>query len=107
MEAPIKKGTAVGTITFYLADEKIGEASLVTTETAKKGGPWTVWGIPDLVAYGFLALAFIIVLFLTIRSRIRSKNRKKRERQRALEELRLEKQQRERLENKRKRDWPY
>jgi serine-type D-Ala-D-Ala carboxypeptidase (penicillin-binding protein 5/6) len=107
LEAPIKKGTAVGTITFYLADEKIGETSLVTTENAKKGGPWTVWGIPDWAAYGFLVLVFIVVLFITIRNRIRRKKRKKRERQRMLDEIRLEKEQRERLENKRKRDWPY
>lgn len=107
LNAPLKKGSKVGTVSFYLAGDKVGETPLVLAQTAKSGGPWTAWGIPDLWAYGVLAFIALIALVFAVRRNVRRRKRKLQEKKRRLEQIKLTREQQERLENKRKRDWPY
>jgi serine-type D-Ala-D-Ala carboxypeptidase (penicillin-binding protein 5/6) len=107
LKAPLDKGTVVGKVVYYLAGEKVGEAPLVTTEAAKVGGPWTVWGISDMVAYVLMGILGIGLIVLIIAARIRKARKKAREKRMRMEEARIAKEQQELIENKRKRDWPY
>lgn len=107
LEAPLDKGTVVGTVSFYLAGDKVGEVAIITAEEAKVGGPWTAWGISDFLAYILMAIIGLGFLVLLVGTRVRSKRRKAQEKRLRIEEARLAKEQEELLENKRKRDWPY
>jgi serine-type D-Ala-D-Ala carboxypeptidase (penicillin-binding protein 5/6) len=107
LSAPLEKGTEVGTVSFYLAGEKIGEVAIVTADVAKAGGPWTSWGISDFIAYLVMSIiGFGLLLLLAIRY-VRSKRKKAMEKRKRIEEARLAREQKEQIENKRKRDWPY
>jgi len=107
LSAPLDKGTEVGTVSFFLAGEKIGEAAIVTAEAVKVGGPWTAWGISDFLAYILMAMIGFGLLILLVGIRIRSKRKKALEKRKRIEEARIAKEQEELTENKRKRDWPY
>jgi hypothetical protein len=97
----------VGSVVYYLAGEKVGEAPLVTAEAVKSGGPWTAWGIPDLVAYGIMAVIGLALIILFATMRVRSARKKALAKRKRIEEARIAKEQQELIENKRKRDWPY
>ncbi len=107
LSAPMEKGSEVGTISFYLVGEKIGEVPLVTTEDMKAGGPWTAWGISDLMAYIIMAVTGLGLFILVIGFRIHRKKKKAMENRKRIEEARIAREQKELLENKRIRDWPY
>jgi serine-type D-Ala-D-Ala carboxypeptidase (penicillin-binding protein 5/6) len=107
LSAPLDKGATLGTISFYLAGEKIGEVAIVAADEVEVGGPWTNWGISDLVAYVTMALIGIGLLILLISIRVRMKKKKMREKRKRIEEARLAREQEEIMQNKRKRDWPY
>ena len=107
LKAPLVKGAQVGSVVYYLAGEKVGEAPLVTAEAAKSGGPWTAWGISDLVAYVSMVVIGLGLIVLMTALRIRKARKKALAKRKRLEEARIAKEQQERIENKRKRDWPY
>lgn len=107
ISAPLEKGSEVGTVSFYLVGEKIGEAALVTTDDMKVGGPWTQWGISDFVAYILMACIGFGLLILLIAFRTHNKRKKAREKRKRIDEARIAKEQKELEENKRIRDWPY
>lgn len=107
LSAPLDKGSKVGTISFYLVGEKIGEVALVSTESMKVGGPWTAWGISDLLAYILMACIGFGLLILLIAFRTHNKRKKAREKRKRMEEAKIAKEQKELEENKRIRDWPY
>lgn len=107
LSAPLDKGSEVGTVSFYLVGEKIGEVVLVTTEDMKVGGPWTAWGISDLVAYILMAVIGFALLVLLIGFRGHNKRKRAREKRKRMEEAKIAKEQKKLEENKRIRDWPY
>ncbi len=107
ISAPLDKGSEVGTISFYLVGEKIGEVDLVTTEDMKVGGPWTAWGISDLAAYILMAVIGVGVLVLLIVIRGHNKRKSAMEKRKRIEDAKIAKEQKELEENKRIRDWPY
>jgi len=107
LKAPLEKGTQVGRVIYYLAGEKVGEAPIVTTEAVKAGGPWAAWGISDLVAYVLMAFIVAGLILLMIVLWIRKARKNTLAKRKRLEEARIAKEQQERIENKRKRDWPY
>lgn len=107
LTAPMKKGTSVGTAAFYLAGDKIGEVQIYTSEAVKKGGPWTAWGIPDFWAYALMTLSVLVLFILFVATRIRRKKKKVLAKRKRMEEARIAREQKVRVENKQKRDWPY
>jgi serine-type D-Ala-D-Ala carboxypeptidase (penicillin-binding protein 5/6) len=107
LSAPLDKGAKVGTVSFYLAGEKIGETAMVTAESVKVGGPWTALGISDLIAYILMAMIGLGLAILLVGLRVRSIRKKTAEKKRRIEEARIAREQKELQENKRKRDWPY
>lgn len=107
LAAPLDKGAKVGTVSFYLAGDKIGETPIVTAESVKVGGPWTAWGISDLTAYVLLSMIGLGLAILLIGLRVRGRKKKAAEKKRRIEEARIAREQKEIMENKRKRDWPY
>ncbi len=107
LSAPLDKGSEVGVISFYLVGEKIGEVALVTSEAMKVGGPWTAWGISDLVAYILMVCLGFGLLILLIAIRGHNKRKRAREKRKRIEEAKIAKEQKELEDNKRIRDWPY
>jgi serine-type D-Ala-D-Ala carboxypeptidase (penicillin-binding protein 5/6) len=107
LEAPLKKGAEVGTVSFYLAGDQVGKVAIVTSEAVKAGGPWTALGISDLIAYIIMAIIGMGLLLLLFGTSVRNKRKKAYEKRRRIEEARIAREQNERMENKRKRDWPY
>lgn len=107
LKAPMNKGTQVGTIAFYLAGEQVGDVPIVTAEAVTTGGPWTAWGISDLLAYILMAAIGLFTLILLVGISVRSRRKKAFEKRRRAEEIRISRAEKELLENKRKRDWPY
>lgn len=107
LKAPLAKGTKVGMVGFYLAGDKVGEVPILSAEAAKVGGPWTAWGISDLIAYILMTVIGLGLFFFVVGTHIRNKRRRAREKRRRAEEIRVSRAERELIENKRKRDWPY
>jgi D-alanyl-D-alanine carboxypeptidase (penicillin-binding protein 5/6) len=107
LSAPLDKGTEVGTVSFYLAGEQIGEAAIVTTEAVKVGGPWAAWGIPDLIAYILMVIIGFGLLFLLFGIRVHRKRKRAMEKRKRIEEAKMAREQKDRADNKRIRDWPY
>jgi hypothetical protein len=103
----LDKGVEVGTVSFYLAGEKIGEVAIFTEDVAKAGGPWTLWGISDFIAYLIMAIIGLGLLLLLGGLRVRSRRKKVMEKRKRIEETRIAREQELLKENKRKRDWPY
>jgi D-alanyl-D-alanine carboxypeptidase (penicillin-binding protein 5/6) len=107
LKAPMKKGDQLGTISFYLAGDKVGETPIAAVEDVKNGGPWTAFGISDLLAYILMAAIVLFLLIFGAGTKIRRKKRKAQEKRKRVEEARIAREQREEIENKRRRDWPY
>jgi serine-type D-Ala-D-Ala carboxypeptidase (penicillin-binding protein 5/6) len=107
LKAPLTKGAKVGTVAFYLAGDKVGEVPILTSEAVKVGGPWTAWGISDLIAYILITAISLALLIFVVGSHIRNKRRRALEKRRRAEEIRVSRAERELIENKKKRDWPY
>ena len=107
LKAPLDKGAKVGTVAFYLAGDKVGEVDIVTSEAVKVGGPWTAWGISDLMAYILMSAIGLGLLIFLVGTRIRRQRIKAQQKRKRLEEARAAREQKELIENKRKRDWPY
>lgn len=107
LKAPMDEGTQVGIVAFYLAGEQVGEVPLVTAESVKAGGPWTAWGVSDLMAYILMIGLGLAILILLVGTSVRRKRRKIEEKRKRIEKERMAREQQELMENKRKRDWPY
>jgi D-alanyl-D-alanine carboxypeptidase (penicillin-binding protein 5/6) len=107
LKAPMKKGDQLGTISFYLAGDKVGETPITAVEDVKSGGPWTAFGISDLLAYILMGAIGLTLLVFGVGTKIRRKKRKAQEKRKRIEEARIAREQREEIENKRRRDWPY
>ncbi|MEE1170488.1 MAG: hypothetical protein UHP11_07275, partial [Anaerovoracaceae bacterium] len=107
VEAPIKKGTKVGSVEIYEDGKKTGESDVVISRSVKKGGPWTALYISDMAFYIAVAAALLlIVLFIIFRVKVRrARKRREIERRRARErkamQIAMER------EDKKRRGWPY
>ena len=51
VSAPVKKGTKVGTVSYYDGKKKIGESSIIATQTVK---PWNYWDCFKQVTTGYM-----------------------------------------------------
>lgn len=107
LAAPLEKGSVLGTADYYLADKKIASFPLVAAKDVPKGGPWTLYGISDILAYILFGLALLLLAGTFILTGMRRKRRRILERKRRAEEARIRQAQEEELANKRRRDWPY
>lgn len=107
VEAPIKKGTKVGTVEIYEDGKKTGESDVVISRSVKKGGPWTALYISDMTFYmAAAAVLILIVLLIIFRVKVR-KARKRREIERRRARERKAMQIAMEREDKKRRGWPY
>ncbi len=107
LEAPIEKGSVVGRVDIYLADELVRSVNLVAKESISKGWFLSRFGISDIqTVVIFFTLFLILALFMAILV-LRASNRKKRARARKAKLRQMARQQMEREEDLRQREWPY
>jgi len=114
LTAPVKKGTKAGVVDLYADGEKVGQGTLVVSESVSRGGPWTAIGISDMTALMIGIILAILLALLILILNLRRKNRRALEshRRKAAEaRQRQEEEEARRIaaekENKRRRDWPY
>lgn len=107
LAAPLAKGSALGSADYYLAGKKIASFPLVAAKDVSKGGPWTLYGISDILAYVLFGLVLLLLAGTFVFSGMRRKRRRILERKRRAEEARIRQAREEELANKRRRDWPY
>ena len=107
LSAPLEKGSTLGTADYYLAGKKIASFPLVAAKDVSKGGPWTLYGISDILAYVLMGLILVLLAGTFIFNGMRRKRRRILERKRRAEEARIRQAQELELANKRRRDWPY
>lgn len=107
LEAPLDKGAVLGRVEYFLAGEKVASFGLVAANDIQKGGPWTLYGISDLLAYALMALALLLLAVMFVILRIQKKKKLAREKKRLAREAREARARAEEFENKRRRDWPY
>lgn len=87
-EAPVKKGQRVGTVQVYNGDVLISSSDALAAEAVERGGPLSVFGIPDWMAILIYIIAagcvLLLVNFKVIRPRKeRARAARRRERQMA------------------------
>ena len=87
LQAPIKKGTHLGTVDYFYGDILVSSVNVVAAEDVKEGGMLSVFGITDKTAMKiYLVLggivAFFVASFVGIIV-IRRKNKKKAKKRRA------------------------
>ena len=62
LNAPLRKGTRVGTVKVYENGKQTGSAAIVSADTVAKGGPWSALYIADWV---FVTICIVVaVLFV-------------------------------------------
>lgn len=107
IEAPVKKGTVVGYVKIKDAGTLVDKVDVSIGESVKKGGPWTILGISNLmmiiIALVILALLVLLITMKTSKKRLRKKRELAAKRAREEKILELARQRAE----KKKREWPY
>lgn len=88
ISAPVKKGDKAGVVQLYEGDTLLAEYDAIAATSVKKGGPLSIFGIPDRMAkiIGFVALILLGIFILLFGTYIAMKRRQMRiRRQRRLE----------------------
>lgn len=80
LEAPLKKGTKIGTLQIFVADEKVNEVDLVAEEDVNVGWFPSYIGISNKATVIIAAVLFLILLLIIVRivNKIKSKLRRRR-----------------------------
>lgn len=107
VEAPIKKGTKVGTLEILEDGKKVDETEIVIAQDVEKGGPWTALYISDMTFYIMAGVAAVILLLIIIVAiKVRSvKKRRALERKREREEMAM--RIAAERKDKEQRGWPF
>lgn len=93
LSAPVKIGEKAGVVQVYEGETLLGEYDAVVAKSIKKGGPLSVFGIPDrtakVIGYVALAVGGILVLFIGLlivlkRRQMRIRHQRRLERQKRI-----------------------
>ncbi len=64
VQAPLSAGDAVGEIRVVRVSGETETISLVAAKDVKKGGFWSAWYIPNIVAYLYILVLLVVLLFV-------------------------------------------
>ncbi len=90
IQAPVKKGQAVGVVEVYEGDQLVGQVDIVTTEEVPEGGLLSIVGISDktakkieIILGGVALILMLFLIFYIVLKRRQIKKRKQRRMERA------------------------
>lgn len=107
LTAPVKKGQKIGVIQIYLADDPVRTIDLLAAKEVKKGWFLSSFGITNMQTVVIIAVLLLTAAFFVMIMMIRTSNKRKREAARRAKLKKLAKEQMERENDYRQRNWPY